>query len=749
MSYRIAVRALCEFTAKTGDLDLRFTPSPTAEQGMAGHATVALRRPSTYQREVRLQGQYAGLEVSGRADGYDTALRQVEEIKTYLGDLHAQPDNHRQLHLAQAKVYGHLLCQKNDLQYISVALVYFNIQNQQETVIRQDCTAAELADFFILLCNRYLAWAEQEAKRRSERDIALTNLTFPHPDFRPGQRQLAEAMYKASKRACCLLAQAPTGIGKTIGSLFPLLKASAAQQLDKVFFLTAKTSGRQLALHAIDTIRKSSPTLPLRALELVAKSKACMHTDAACHGDACPLARGFYDKLPAARTAAVTTPVLDKDSLRDIAAAHEICPYYLGIEMARWADIIIADYNYYFDLHALLYGLTVANDWRVAVLVDEAHNMVTRARQMYSAELSRSNLKALRKHPPPPLKKTLDSLHRSWLTLEKQQTADYLAYADIPEKFLSALTRTCTEIGLYFADNPRELAAPLQEFYLQALLFNRLAESFASHSLFDISKTDNSSTLCLRNVVPAAFLQARFTAAQCCALFSATLIPWHYYGDNLGLPDNTVWLDVDSPFGVEQLQVRIVDHISTRYADRASSVTPIVALMARQYRTQPGNYLAFFSSFDYLEQVSSAFQQNHPDITLRLQSRRMSEEQRNDFLARFTEDSQGIGFAVLGGAFAEGIDLPGSRLIGAFIVTLGLPQINPVNEQIRLRMEEMFRAGYDYTYLYPGLQKVIQAAGRVIRQTSDRGVVYLIDERYARADVRGLLPGWWSVHTSL
>ena len=748
MSYRIAVRALCEFTSKSGDLDLRFTPSPTSEQGMAGHATVALRRPATYLREVKLQGQHAGLQVSGRADGYDTELKQVEEIKTYLGDLHSQPDNHRQLHLAQAKVYGHLLCRQHGLQKISVALVYFNIQSQHETVIRQECTATELAEFFALLCQRYLGWAKQETSRRSERDLALTRLNFPHPDFRPGQRQLAVAMYQASKRSCCLLAQAPTGIGKTIGSLFPMLKASAEQQLDKIFFLSAKTSGRQLALHAIatiTTINSSTSPLPLRTLELLAKSKACVHPEAACHGDACPLARGFYDKLPAARAAAIALPFMDKDSLRETAAQYEVCPYYLSVEMARWADVIIADYNYYFDLHALLYSLTIANEWRVAVLVDEAHNMVNRARQMYSTELTRDSLKTLRKHPPPSLKKTLDSLYRSWLALEKQQTADYQVYEEIPEKLLSALTRTCAEIGLYFADNPRELAAPLQEFYLQALLFNRLAESFARHSLFDISKADSTSTLSLRNIVPASFLQTRFAAAHCCTLFSATLSPWHYYADTLGLPDNTGWIDVDSPFSEEQLSVRVIDSVSTRYADRGSSVAPIVNLMAGQYHAQAGNYLAFFSSFDYLEQVSTAFQKLHPDIPLRLQSRRMSEEQRSEFLAQFNEHSQGIGFAVLGGAFAEGIDLPGSRLIGAFIATLGLPQINPVNEQIKQRMQEMFGAGYDYTYLYPGLQKIIQAAGRVIRQTSDRGIVYLIDDRYARSEVRDLLPAWWKV----
>jgi len=745
-TYTVAVRALCEFTAKQGDLDLRFTPSPTAEQGMAGHATVVLRRNSNYQREVKLEGQHGSLHVRGRADGYDPDLQQIEEIKTYLGDLHAMPDNHRHLHWAQAKVYGYLLCQKLGLQKISVALVYFNIQSQKETLLQQELSASELADFFALLCGRFIAWAEQEVIHRAARDIVLGEMVFPHATFRPGQRQLAEAMYKASKRECCLLAQAPTGIGKTIGSLFPLLKASAEHKLDKIFYLAAKTSGRQLALHALGNIQNSAPALGLRTLELVAKSKACEYPEAACHGDACPLARGFYDRLPAARAAAVEQQLLDKEGLRSVALAHQVCPYYLGIEMARWADVIIGDYNYYFDMHALLYGLTVANNWRAAVLVDEAHNMVTRARQMYSAELQRDSLKRLRKTPPPTLKKPLDRLYRAWLELEKEQEADYQAHAEIPEKLLVALTRLSTEIGLYFADNPTQLAPDLQQFYLDALLFNRLAESFADHSIFDVSKAHGTSTLCIRNIVPAAFLTPRFAASHTTALFSATLSPWNYYGDTLGMPEGTAWVDVESPFSADQLAVHIMDSVSTRYADRTRSVAPIVGLMAQQYQTQPGNYLAFFSSFDYLEQVSNSFIIAHPDIPVRLQTRRMNEADRGNFLAQFTEDSQGIAFAVLGGSFGEGIDLPGTRLIGAFIATLGLPQLNPINEQIKLRMDKIFGAGYDYAYLYPGLQKVVQAAGRVIRQTDDRGVVYLIDDRFARGDVRALLPGWWAVN---
>ncbi|UGQ48122.1 helicase C-terminal domain-containing protein [Massilia endophytica] len=747
MSYTIAVRALCEFTAKAGDLDLRFTPSPTAQEGIAGHALVASRRDEGYEREISLHGEFGPLHVRGRADGYDPRRNQLEEIKTYRGDLAKMPANHRHLHWAQLKVYGHLLCAARGLESVKLALVYFDIGSQKETFITEDAKAGELRAFYEEQCGRFLAWAEQEIAHREARNEELKAMRFPHADFRPGQRQLAEAMYKASARGCTLLAQAPTGIGKSIGSLFPLLKASAEHGLDKIFFLAAKTSGRRMALDAAEAIQRSAPLLPLRVLELTARDKSCEHPDKACHGESCPLAAGFYDRLPAARSAALQRSMLDRAAVRETALGHQVCPYYLQSELARWADVIVGDYNYYFDISAMLFSLTQLNGWKTAVLVDEAHNMVSRARKMYSAELEHTGLRILRKSAPEALRKTLDRVHRQWNALEKEQDAEYRGYAELPEKFMGALQTAATDIGDYMAEYPQWFDADVLNFYFEALHFGRLAESFGQHSLFDITKSGSgtraSSVLCIRNIVPAPFLKPRFEAAHAAALFSATLSPWNYYSDTLGMPENTAWIDVESPFEAGQLDVHIAGHISTRYQHRERSLAPIARLMGEQYERRPGNYLAFFSSFDYMDKAAALFEQQHPGVPVWRQSRRMDEAERDAFLARFTEGGEGIGFAVLGGSFGEGIDLPGARLIGAFIATLGLPQLNPVNEQIRERMEAIFGAGYDYTYLYPGLQKVVQAAGRVIRTTTDRGTVHLIDDRFQRPDIRALLPSWW------
>lgn len=755
-TYTVAVRTLCEFAAKQGDLDLRFTPSPTSQQGISGHRTVAASRSAPYRSEVSLSGEYRHLIVRGRADGYDPDRQLLEEIKTYKGDLGLMPTNHRHLHWAQAKVYGALLCRQFDLAELTVSLVYFDIGRQQEAApLSQQCTALELQAFFEALCERFIAWADAELAHRERRDAALTSLRFPHEEFRAGQRDLAKAVFNAARLGRCLLAQAPTGIGKTIATLFPMLKACPVQELDKVFFLTAKGSGRSLALNALETMRQSHPGMPLRVIELVAREKSCEHPDKVCHGESCPLARGFYDRLPAARAAAVAAEALSRESLREIALAHAVCPYYLGQEVARWCDVIVGDYNHFYDSTAMLHGLMLANAWRVGVLVDEAHNLVERARAMYSASLGSAQLRMVRATAPATLKKPLDRLHRSWSRLVKGKTEPYSVLDEPPKALASALHDATGAISEHLADSPTVVDSALLQFYFDALQFIRLLDTFGTHSLFDVTmdagtpsgRRHAGSTLCVRNVVPAPFLKARFAAARATVLFSATLTPWNFYGDTLGLPDDTAWLDVAAPFKAEQLSVHIARDVSTRYRHRRRSLAPIARLIARQFDAAPGNYIAFFSSFNYLEQALLEFSARHPRIPTWSQGRRMNEAEREAFLDRFATDGCGVGFAVLGGSFAEGIDLAGTRLIGAFIATLGLPQFNPVNEQLRRRLDAEFGAGHDYAYLFPGIRKVVQAAGRVIRTPSDRGVLHLIDDRFARPEVLRLLPAWWRIDT--
>ncbi|TBO32801.1 ATP-dependent DNA helicase [Aquabacterium lacunae] len=750
----VAVRTLCEFTARAGDLDLRFTPSPTAQEGMAGHALVALRRPAHWLREAPLQGEHAGLLVRGRADGIDPTAQRIEEVKTHRGPLSNQPANLRALHWAQARVYGALWAQQQglpDTALLDIALVYLNIDDGEETALSEAHTVQALRQHFQSLCERYRHWADQEHAHRRARDRALQDLRFPHAGFRTGQRELAEACWRAARQGRVLLAQASTGIGKTVATVFATLKAMPEQALDRVFFLTAKTSGRQLAL---DTLQQL-PGHACRALELVARDKACEHPDKACHGESCPLARGFYDRLPQARRAAVESAMqghaLDKAQVRALALDHQVCPYYLAQELARWSDVVVGDYNHWFDLSALLFALQQQEGWKVALLVDEAHNLVDRTRGMHTVALEQTELLALRRPAQPEaIRKAADGLQRQWARLNRSAPAAYHPLEPWPEGWHRALVKLMQALGEHQAEHPTDIDPQRQAFFLNAWPLQTLAERFGSHSLIDLHTTHEGpkplSRITLRNVVPGPHLAPRLEAAHSLVLFSATLQPWHYHQRLLGLPDDTVCLDVPSPFRAEQLQVQVAHRLSTRYKDRARSLPHIVQTMARQWHERPGNYLAFFSSFEFMHQAGEALQAAHPDIPQWRQERGMREADQAAFLARFTPQGQGIGFAVLGGAFGEGIDLPGSRLIGAFIATLGLPQVNPVNDTFAARMDALFGTGqgHDMAYLYPGLQKVVQAAGRVIRTPQDEGVLHLMDDRFAQARVQALWPGWWS-----
>ncbi len=752
--YTVSVRQLCEFAAKVGDLDLRFTPSPSAQEGIVGHNIVAARRTGHYESEVPVQGQYQTLIVRGRADGFDPSKPQVDEVKTHRGALNRMPANHRALHWAQVKVYGWLFCQQYGFESIKLALVYFEIGEQTETIIVEEHQAADLKLFFQVLCERFVGWGNLSRLHRQARDAALSQLKFPHTDFRLGQRQLAQAVYRAATAGRVLLAQAPTGIGKTIGTIFPLLKAIPDQRIDKIFFLTAKTSGRQLALDALQTLQAALPEHSLRAVELIARDKACEHPDKACHGESCPLAAGFYDRLAGARQAASLVRALDKQHLREVALAHQICPYYLGQEMVRWSDVVIGDYNYYFDTSAMLYAMTVLSQWRVGLLVDEAHNLLDRTRAMYSAELDFERFRQIRQVAPKSLKSAFDRVHRAWNALRKNQTKPYQAYDELPFAFSNELSILVTKLSQYLADFevPGGALSTAQGPSLQALLFEltsfqKIAQLFDERFLFDQTIGQGYfSVLSIRNIVPAPCIKERFVSAQSVVLFSGTLNPLPVQQDLLGVPDTAQWIDVQSPFSAAQLSVNICKNISTRYQDRLASVNTIVDLIIEQYKTKPGNYLAFFSSYQYLTLVQQALIKKASDIPVWTQARSMDENAREQFLAQFKSDGQGVAFAVLGGAFAEGIDLPGSRLIGAFVATLGLPQVNEINEQIKDRIEKLLpRKGYDYTYLYPGLQKVVQAAGRVIRTTDDQGVLFLMDDRFAQGRIKALLPSWWAI----
>jgi len=748
-SMKVAVRTLCEFAARHGDLDFRYTPAPSAEEGIAGHQAIQARRGYGYKSECLLTGECRGLSLSGRADGYHPHQGRLEEIKTHRGDLARIRAHQRALHRAQLRAYGALLCRQENLRKVELALVYYDTGRDKETPITETASAEQLWQELEALCDRYRAWAEWEAEHRERRDARLRRLQFPFSGFRPQQRQLAETVYRNSLNAGSLLLEAPTGLGKTLGTLFPSLMAMPAAGQDRLYYLTCRNTARQLVVDALDRLRAAQPEpqdWPLRTLELVAKDDACEHPDKACHGESCPLAKGFFDRLPDARAEAVQAgTTLTRERLATIAAGHELCPYFLAQEMARWCDLVVADVNRFFDQSALLHGLIRQNQWQASVLVDEAHNLVDRGRGMYSVQLDQQRLLRLRKQAPKVLKSHLDRTARAWQGVIRDQAKadDQPVFLDqLPSALTGSLLGLVSALTDFLAEHPPDLA--LQELLFESVAFMKLADAFGDHSLCEFRREGRGrARLTLQNLVPADFLRERFTAASSVLLFSATLSPGVYYRDLLGMPEDSRFTSLPSPFSADQLQVQFTPRISTRQAHRQASSQPIAELIAGQYRDRPGHYLAFFSSFKYLDAVAEVLAQVAPEIPQRCQHPGMSSVQRQAFLEGFQSETGSVAFAVLGGVFSEGIDLPGDQLIGAFVATLGLPPFDAWHEVLKGRLQRRFGAGYEYTYLIPGLQKVAQAAGRVIRTPDDTGVIWLIDDRFLKPPVRDLLPGWW------
>ena len=750
--YTVSVRNLCEFTAKRADLDRRFTPSATALEGITAEQTVATRRGQDYETQVVLVGLEGDLRVRGRADGFDPRRQCLEEVKTIRGRPDDIPENRRQLHWAQLQTYGALFCRARNLSQLELALVYFDVESQTETVLREVFGAQELEEAFTARCASFAAWAGQERAHRLARDAALRGLAFPPGEFRPGQRSLAEAVYRTAASGRCLLAQAPTGIGKTLGTLFPVLRAMPGSS-DKIAYLTCKGTGRLTALQALESLRAGAPGKALRVLALVPKEQACEHPDKACHGESCPLARGFHDRLPAARQQAVDEGWMDAKAQRRIALQHGLCPYYLGQELLRWADVLVGDVHHAFDPQGQLWGLSQALDWRLAVLVDEAHNLVDRTRRMYSAALPLAAVRAAQRLAPAGLMPAFDHLLQATADLAAEQDTDLAVLDEVPDTLALPLRALAADLSEHF-QKQATATGPLLDFHFELQRFVWLAELLAEHTLFDIERGHDDTTgttgttVSLRNVVPARFLRPRFAALHSVTLFSATLGPPAYATDLLGLPENTIWIDVPPVFAPENLTVRVAMRISTRYGDRARSLPALAAVIARQFDAQPGNYLAFFSSFDYLQQAAERLARQRPDIPQWCQDRSMPADARQAFLQRFEAGGRGVGFAVLGGVFAEGVDLPGSRLIGAFIATLGLPPVSPLQDAWAARLERIFGAGSGYADRVPAMQKVVQAAGRVLRTPEDRGWLWLLDDRYAQPAVVRLLPAWWRLPAS-
>jgi len=752
----VSVGSLVDLFLRSGDLEFGFSGPQRGLEGVRAHQKLVRSRPAGYLAEqaVRLELERDGfiLEVSGRLDGVFSrgGTTVVEEIKsTYRNpeELLREPDPR---HWGQARCYAYLWACKHGLRKVEVRLTYWHLPTSGSHIYSRTLTLDELAEFFHRLAGRYCAWFRQQVQWQRLRDASIRALKFPFDSFRAGQREMAVAVYRTVRQSGRIMIEAPTGIGKTMAVVFAAIKAMAEGATKKVFFLTARTTGRMAAEKALGQLRKQG--LALRSVSLTAKEKICFWTGPECQPDQCPYASGYYDRLPPALEEAWQSQAVDRKVLEDLAASHRLCPFALSMELAQSADCVICDYNYVFDPQVALRWLMAdgaAADF--TLLIDEAHNLVERSRDMFSAVIFKDSFLELRralKDEQPAIYRVLSGVN-AWLARTRRLCArqgGHLVEESSPRPLVERLTDFCRRAEDWLVLNRQaDYRSRLQELYFAAAAFVRIAQLFDENyrTFFETGERQLKAKLfCLDAAPRLSRIWGSFGAA---VLFSATMIPLDYFRRLLGLGAKVPAMRLDSPFPPENFQLLVAGHVSTYYHRRQASCRQIVSLVRSLVKARPGNHLVFFPSYRYLEMVAAELEQAGIDADIVRQNPCMDIGEKERFLRNFDEHAGGslLALAVVGGVFGEGIDLEGERLTGAVIIGVGLPAICPERELIRQYHQNRGEPGFDYAYSYPGLVRVLQAAGRVIRSETDRGLVLLVDQRYSRPGYRTILESRW------
>lgn len=751
----IAVRTLVEFVYRGGDLSFEFSGTARSLAGIRGHQKVQRSRPETYAAEVpasfRLETERFVLNISGRIDGlYQSEDGTViDEIKTTTRNLEAIESDRYPAHWAQAKVYAHIYAAEKGLESVGVQLTYYQIDTGRTREFRRAFDAEILAEFFRSLVDRYLRWAQTVARWIEVRNASIRNTAFPFADYRPGQRKMAVAVYRAICDGVQLIAQAATGIGKTMAAVFPAFKAMAKGHTETIFYLTARTTGRRAAEQALDVLRAEG--LRLKSVTLTAKEKICFTSEGICSPDACEFAKGHFDRLGGALQQGFASDALTRERIEAIARKHRVCPFELSLELSLWADCIICDYNYALDPRVYLRRFFLDAAGNYTFLVDEAHNLVDRAREMFSAQVEKQPFLDLRravKNQLPEIYRHMGKINAFMVKARKtcaaaggQQTENGLPQ-DLLPLFKGFMAATDRWLAL---NTPAPFRNDLMALYFEVSAFMRVSEQ-VDRSYAVLSRTDGRNyRLKLFCMDPSGPMRAALRRCRSGVFFSATLTPVDYFHRILGCSDDARHMAIGSPFPRENLGVFIAAKVSTLYRYREQTASEVADALGSLTEHRSGNYLFFFPSYSYMQLVHTHFIARAGSATVIVQTPAMSEAQREAFIAQFASDRPDtlVGFAVMGGIFGEGIDLAGNRLTGAAIIGVGLPGISQERELIRAYFTAVDGAGFEFAYLYPGINRVLQAVGRVIRSRRDRGTVLLIDRRYATRRYASLFPVEW------
>ncbi len=753
IEFNLSVRDLVAFCHRSGDIDHRYTPSPSAEQGVEGHQRIYRRRGDSYQPEYPVQYRHQQgdvcLHLRGRADGFDPELGLVEEIKTCRVDPGKIPQAVSRLHLAQARIYAALIAEESGLEQVEVQLTWLNIDTDNEAPLVQRYSRGELRAFLEETLEAFSDWLALLGQRRHCRQTSLQALSFPHGEFREGQRTVAELVYKCIDQGGQAMLEAPTGIGKTAAVLYPALKAMGEEKHDALVFVTSRTVGRRSAEECLGLMTEAG--MDASSLSLTAKESICFSPGKACHGDDCPFARGYYDRLPGALAQAIGHGVLGRPAVEAIARAHEVCPYQLAQDLLPWVDILVVDMHYIYSLTAGVGRLMAQDERRWSVLLDEAHNLPERARDMYSAKLSKAELMRVKRSSSVAVKRSLDKVNRAMLAVQKEDWGDEEFRMELPAELVNSLGDVVATVGRAMAEDPRFVPdnPELMNFFFALLQWLRVAENWGPEYRLQLQRGAGSQglSLGLNCLDPSRLLAACQTRAHAVIAFSATLSPQHWMRQLTGLDEAAVCRRLESPFSPGQLLVDLETDIDTRYRQRESSAPALAKRLHRFLQEASGNCIVYFPSYRYLDKILDLMLADDSLSKQRLlwrQSPEQSLEERDSLFQALHDNRNMAAFCILGGVFSEGIDLPGEQLSAVAIVGVGLPQVGSERENLREWYQQAYGAGFEYAYLYPAMQKVDQALGRVVRTSTDHGRALLIDNRYAWPVYRALLPPWWS-----
>lgn len=752
---RISVRNLVEFILREGDIDNRKAGLPDKEAMQLGgriHRKIQRQMGSDYHAEVPLKitvpCEGFAIQIEGRADGIQKTADGVvvDEIKGVLRELEyiEKPVG---VHLAQAKCYGYIYGKQQELDSITVQMTYCQMETEEVKRFQETFSIEELERWFFDIVMQYEKWARFQIEWRQTRDATIKEAEFPYP-YREGQRELVTSVYRTILRKKKLFIQAPTGVGKTMTTIFPAVKAVGEGLGDKIFYLTAKTITRTVAEQAFQILKKNG--LQYKVATLTAKEKICFCEKAECNPDVCPYAKGHFDRVNDAVYEMITTmEEMSRENIETQAKKHSVCPFEMGLDVSLWVDAIICDYNYVFDPNAHLKRFfSEGKKGEYLFLIDEAHNLVERGREMYSAVLYKEEFLQMKKavrYESVKLTRQLEGCNQMLLEMKRecQTYKEYNSISHFALKLLNVMN------GLQkLLEEKEQVDEEVLEFYFHVRNFLNIYEEVdENYVIYTELEEGGDFKLKLFCVNPAVKLQNFLSQGNSTVFFSATLLPIRYYKKLLSVETDDYAVYAHSPFKEANRLLVLGQDVSTKYTRRGYEMYERFAIYIKNVmQAKPGNYLVFFPSYRFMEEVRETFERYRTEeMCCMMQEQNMNEQDREAFLQEFEAEREGslAGFCVMGGIFSEGIDLTKERLIGAMIVGIGLPQVCNEREILKQYFDRHGENGFDYAYLYPGMNKVLQAAGRVIRTEEDKGVIALLDDRFAGRRYLEIFPREW------